>query len=272
MISDSFLTYRNFRWLWLSLLLVAICVGVYLSTDRVEIPNGGTTQGYLLGIIATVLILVLMWFGIRKRSFNARFTTLTGCLAAHVWLGLAVCIIVPLHSGFQFGMNVHTLAYALIVLTVVTGLIGMIIYVRYPKRVMSHRGAGSLKSLVEKIEELSLKIQFLSRNRSDEFLYFVDELDKRYEPSILNALLRRAPKNVSSSETAKLLASLPFEEQDEGREVTALVREKRRLIRQIEADIRILVLFRSWLYFHVPLSVGTLGATGAHILAVMAYR
>ncbi len=37
-----------------------------------------------------------------------------------------------LHAGFQFGWNVHTLAYALMCLVVASGVVGTVLYLRYP--------------------------------------------------------------------------------------------------------------------------------------------
>ena len=73
-------------------------------------PNGGTSLGLALGTVAALLIVWLMLFGLRKRDYRSRLGTLRGWLSAHVYLGASLIVIGTLHTGFEFGWNVHTLA------------------------------------------------------------------------------------------------------------------------------------------------------------------
>jgi len=86
---QSFLVYRQFRYLKISVSLCLLALIIYIIDNNWhltldEAPNGGTILGYILGGIASVLILVLMWFGIRKRLYNSRVGTIQGWLSAHV--------------------------------------------------------------------------------------------------------------------------------------------------------------------------------------------
>lgn len=272
MIAEGFVSYRGFRWLWLNMALVGFCVYLYMTQGVGVFPNGRTPLGYTLGVLSAGIIVVLMWFGIRKRSYNNRFTTLKGCLAAHIWLGVALVFLVPLHSGFQFGWNIHTLAYVLMLLTIASGILGVIIYSRYPQKVISHRGGGSVKTVVERLAKLGQEIEFLAKDRSDDFLRFLDVLDVPYEPNVFRCLVGGAPRPRRPEEVAKLMVPIPQEEKDEARELIQLIDEKHNLFRQMQNDIRFLALFRSWLYLHVPLSVGLVAALVAHIVVVSLYR
>ena len=78
--------------------------------------NGGSWYGYLLGTIGALLILWLTLLGVRKRAMTRRRWSLKAWTSAHVYLGLSLIVIGTLHTGFQFGWNVHTLAYALMML------------------------------------------------------------------------------------------------------------------------------------------------------------
>ena len=119
--NETFLNYRGYRFLWLNAAFVLLLIAGYCWDAPINGASGGTVLGYAYGVVATLGILYLMWFGMRKRSYHARFTTLRGCLSAHTYLGLALLIIVPLHCAFQFGWNVHTLAYVLMVMVIVSG-------------------------------------------------------------------------------------------------------------------------------------------------------
>ena len=118
-----------FKWaLGLSLLSIAL----YILDDPRVAPNGGTWLGYTLGTIGALTIVFLTLFGVRKRSYRSNLGDLKYWLSAHVWLGLALVVIATLHTGFQFGWNVHTLAYVLTMLVVISGIWGVYMYLRFP--------------------------------------------------------------------------------------------------------------------------------------------
>ena len=75
-----------------------------------------------------LLILWLALLGIRKRAMTRGRWSLKAWTSAHVYLGLALIVIATLHTGFQFGWNVHTLAYVLMMLVIVSGIYGISVY------------------------------------------------------------------------------------------------------------------------------------------------
>jgi hypothetical protein len=54
-------------------------------------------------------------------------------------------------------------------------------------------------------------------------------------------------------------------------ELSALVRNKRQLLRQIAEDLRLQASMEVWLYFHVPLTAGLLMTLVVHIITVFLY-
>jgi len=53
--------------------------------------------------------------------------------------------------------------------------------------------------------------------------------------------------------------------------VIALLIRKSNLLRRARRDVQIQAILRVWLFLHVPLALGLLGAMSAHVLAVFFY-
>src|SRR5687767_11177766 len=138
---QSFLSYRRKRYMWIALALCAAAIVAYALHEPRSTPNGGTWLGYTLGTVGAALIFWLTALGVRKRSYKSRLGTVQGWVSAHVYLGLALVVVVTLHTGFQFGWNIHTVAYLLMMLVIASGLVGINAYVRLPKE-MSQNRAG----------------------------------------------------------------------------------------------------------------------------------
>jgi len=70
-IHRNLLLFRGARYLWWSLGLLVISGVLYATQGKVQPPNGGTWQGYVLGSIGALLILWLTYLGVRKRRYNS---------------------------------------------------------------------------------------------------------------------------------------------------------------------------------------------------------
>ena len=110
---ESFLSHKRMRWLKVSATLCLIVIVSYFLVDVEPRHNGGTWYGYTLGTIGALLIVWLALLGIRKRNMSAGRWSLKAWTSAHVYLGLALIVVGTMHTGFQLGWNVHTLAWAL---------------------------------------------------------------------------------------------------------------------------------------------------------------
>jgi hypothetical protein len=179
----SFLSHGGFYWLKASLWLVAAVVVVYAAYDPIGGRNGGTAVGYGLGGLGAAIILWLSWLGVRKRRFASKRgranpqaaqaaaanpqTVIRGWTSAHVYLGLSLLVIGTLHAGFEFGWNVHTLAYALMVIVIASGAYGAIAYASYPSRMSEALAGDSPERLRKQIADADFALA-----RMDVMLWF----------------------------------------------------------------------------------------------------
>lgn len=276
MSEDTFFNYKNYRWAWVSALALTLMIVSYLLDNPLGGPSGGTVLGLTYGVIGALGILYLTWYGIRKRSYQAQHTTLKGCLSAHVWLGLALLIIVPLHCGFQFGWNVHTLAFVLMTLVILSGLWGAQHYSLLAPAIRSHRGGAQPLKLLEQIESLGHDIEAKvkeaeAKGGSAALKELVAEVDFEHKPSIWKSLFDRT-QELESDDASKLLANLPPDQQQFGLAIIGLADKKHHLARELETDIATFTKIRIWLFLHVPLTMALLVALIIHIVSVFYYR
>jgi hypothetical protein len=149
---------RGLKFFWLAVTLVFVAIILYIWHEPLGKPNGGSWLGYTLGIISAALVIWLTWFGVRKRQYDLNATKLKVWLSAHIYFGLALVITATLHSGFQIGWNIHSAAYILVLLTVVSGVFGVFVYARYPKLMTKNRAGLSLDEMMGQISELDQDI------------------------------------------------------------------------------------------------------------------
>ncbi len=129
---EGFLRHAGYRWAKISGGLSLLVVVSYLLIDVTPRHNGGSWYGYALGTIGVGLILWLTALGYRKRRMTTGRWSLKAWTSAHVWLGLSLIVIGTMHTGFQLGWNVHTLAWVLMMLVILSGLFGVWAYATLP--------------------------------------------------------------------------------------------------------------------------------------------
>lgn len=293
---QSVLSFKGSRYLWWSLLLCTGAIIAYAMHEPAMPPNGGTWLGYTLGTIAVLLILMLMWFGIRKRSYRSRAGTVAGWLSAHIYLGLSLIIVTTLHTGFQFGLNVHTLAYVLMIIVIISGVYGVYCYLHYPTLMTDNRGESAPDSILRQIREIDRQALTIASEISDETHVKVLNsirrsrvggspmkiLFARTSTSDIEGLVKEAKvqkqkldKRDVDSTMAFMASRITHGRQDSAellRQLTdLLIGQKQKLITQLRRDTRYKAMMDLWLYIHVPFSFALLAALIVHILSVFLY-
>ena len=274
---ESFLSYRRFRYLKLTLVGLVVAIAVYILHDPIGPRNGGTVVGYALGAVSAALVLWLMWFGVRKRSFAARGSTVKGWLSAHVYLGTALVLLVPLHSGFQLDWNVHTLAYALVCLSVASGLLGARLYVAVPERTTRNRAGLQIDTLLEQIRDIDTEAARVARQLPNEYAQAVGSAiqDTEIGGSLLEQLSGRDPACATARAQAAIHArddDLSSQSREDVTRLIELLSRKSMLLERLRRDVRYQAMMKAWLILHLPFSVATLVAVILHVVLVFYYR
>src|SRR5919112_1584129 len=116
-------------WRRIFIVLLAGTSASYYYYSQKEFPHGGSTWGLGYGIAGTALILLLAFFGIRKRWYRSRFGTLEQWLQSHIYLGILALVILLFHTGGRFNDKVAVATLILVAVVVVSGIIGAVLYV-----------------------------------------------------------------------------------------------------------------------------------------------
>jgi len=273
---QSLFVYGGFRYFKFSLVLLVAAIVAYGWHEPVDGPNGGTWLGYTLGGIGAFLILLLMWFGMRKRSYKSSMGRVEGWLSAHVYLGLSLIVIATLHAGFQIGWNLHTLAYVLMLIVIASGIFGVYAYLRYPQLMTENRRGKTLDTLLAEMAELDRECRDASAQLTDDISQSV--LRCCEQTRIGGSIMRQLSGTDSNcatqralDEVGRLTASLPRAQVEDGRRLLTLLGKKNELVQRARRDVQYKALMDIWLFFHVPLSFALLAALSAHVVSIFFY-
>lgn len=262
---EGFLSHRRFLWAWAALLLSAGAILLYLLDDPWPRPNGGTALGYALGTLGAGLIVWLSLLGFRKRIYSDGDWSLKAWVSAHVWLGLSLIVIATLHAGFQFGWNVHTLAYALMLLVIASGIWGVVQYRRLPRRLSDNRAETSERAMVAALAENGRALAEAAQPLADREAALVEGAIAG--PVVARSLPLRLAGRVAGCGTARALAGIAPGEP--GRDaVRALLEARAAQLGQMRRNAALKSRLQLWLLVHVPMTVALLVALVAHIIAV----
>jgi hypothetical protein len=273
---ESILEYKRGRYLKVALLLSAAAIGAYAWHEphgNLK-PYGGTWLGYTLGTIGAVLILWLMWLGVRKRRYRRAIGPVQGWTSAHIYIGTSLLVIATLHSGFEFGWNLHTLTYALMVGVILSGFFGVYAYLRYPRMMTENLGGGAVDDLVQKINELDRRCLQLALELPDEVNAIVARASRaipraagRGRNRVLPWARARRPARDACKALSRVGAKFKGEQAVQNERLLTEMTRRSVLIDQVRRDMRFRTLLKAWLLFHVPLSFGLLGALIAHTVS-----
>ena len=273
---ESFLRYRRYRWFKIATFLSLFFIVVYLFTDVSPRPNGGSWLGYTLGTIGAGLIVWLSLLGIRKRAMTRGRWSLKAWTSAHVYLGLALIVIGTLHTGFQFGWNVHTLAWVLMLLVILSGIYGISVYALLPQGLSDSRSEMTGPQMIEAVNSLDKQIQQAAQPLSDEDSAIV--LGSLGEDPFGGGVWRRLSGSYPRCGNMNALRIMrQRQEESSGKEeqaleqVVGLLEKKAAALQRLRGYIRRRALLEVWLFVHIPMTFVLFAALIAHIVSVFFY-
>jgi len=265
---ESFLRHSRMRWFKVALMLSVIAILGYALADVKPRPSGGSWYGYILGTIGALLIVWLSLLGVRKRAMTPGGWSLKAWTSAHVYLGLSLIVIATLHTGFQFGWNVHTLAYALMIIVIASGIYGLVVYGMLPTALSDNRREMTRREMVEALaaidRQLELAAQPLQREDADLVIAALEQDTFGY------GVLARLSGHYRNDRTGAAIAILIRAGGAEDR-VRALLGRRQAQLWQIRRHMQLKAMLEIWLYIHVPATIALLGALAAHIVSVFYY-
>lgn len=280
MTGPNVLAIHGYRYLKLALAIGGASVVAWLWERSGEgaptVSFGGTPTGYVLGTIAAAIVVLLTWFGARKRSYASTFGTVQGWLSLHVYLGLALVVIGTLHTGLELGWNVHSVAYALMMIVIASGVVGLYLYLRLPSEISRNLADDTLDSILLEIGDFDRAAAKIALQLPDAVIRVVTRsIEKtRIGGSVVDQLRGSQPDDPTEAaltELEGLSASLTGASAATGTNLFGILARRAVLVRRARRDIQLRAQMGLWLYAHVPLTVGLLVALAAHILSVSVY-
>ena len=270
---EGFLQHRRYRWLKVAAVLSLAALIAYAAIDVQPRHNGGSWYGYTLGTIGALLIVWLTMLGVRKRAMTRGRWSLKAWTSAHVYLGLSLIVVATLHTGFQLGWNVHTLAYALMMIVIISGIYGITVYATLPDELSDNRSQMTKSQMIDAVTKLDRQLQVAAQPLGADDAQLV-LLSLREDP-FRAGLFARLSGSERGCRNARALRRLRerLEDRDEVpiQNVVQLMERKGAALTRIRRHLRLRALLEVWLFVHVPLTFALIAALAAHIVSVFYY-
>ena len=275
-IHDGFMRHNNFQWLKIAGGFSLVAIIAYALIDVEPRPNGGSWYGYILGTIGAGLIVWLTFLGLRKRTMSTGHWSLKAWTSAHVYLGLSLIVIGTLHTGFQFGWNVHTLAYTLMMFVILSGIFGVSAYSMVPRAMSANRDEMTEKQMLESLRSIDRQLHDAAQPLEQRHAELVrSSLDQDpFGGGIFRRLSGKYPNCATRAAQAAIrmdTAYKPNIDDDPLEKVDVLLSRKEAMLARVRKHLRLKAILEVWLYIHVPFTFALIAALIAHIISVFFY-
>lgn len=274
--SKSIWGYRNARYAKITGMIVLVALVAYVAHDPVGGRNGGTWAGYGIGIVATLLTAWLAWYGVRRRRYGKHIIPLEEVLSAHVYLGVGTLILATLHTGFEFGFNLHFFSFGLLLALTISGLVGIVLYAYVPAAMTANAEGRSSSEMITEIADINREARQTGSVLDDDINRLVRRSVQYTEVGGSVWKLLTARYNDQHTEEAlggvrERAETFSAAEAEAGRKLVTLLARKVEALERFRRHIRFEAWMSIWLYLHVPMTIAFILSLIGHIIFVFYY-
>ena len=263
-------------WRRIFIVLLIAVTALFIWQARKEYPHGGSTIGIAYGIAGSALIVILAAFGIRKRAYRSTFGTLENWMQSHIYLGLLAGIVLLLHTGFRFNDGIAVATFVLVVIVVLSGVAGAILYVTVPRLLTEVESNLTVAEISDQLNQLAKSMARIASGKSAPFQRIYNELIRESRPGWLAGwrllFTRRRRKPQMAGDWSNLIALVGKDEQEELRQMLVVSRQRKELLLRLIYQQRYKNVLEAWLYVHVPFTIAAMVLAVVHVAAVFYYR
>jgi hypothetical protein len=263
-------------WRRIFIVLLAVVVAAFVWSYKREFPHGGSLIGLIYGTAGFALILLLAFYGIRKRWYRSRLGTMEQWLQSHIYLGLLVIVLLVLHTGGRFNDPVAVTTLILTTVVVLSGIAGAIFFVTVPRLLTEVESNLTVDEISAQLNQLARNMARIASGRSAPFIRIYDGLMAESMPGwlagwrLLFARMRRGNQQ-TAADWSKLLALVGKEEQEQLRQMLVFSRQRKELLMRLMYQQRYKNILEFWLYIHVPVTIAVIVFGAVHVVAVFYY-
>lgn len=290
------------RWLWASLIILAVCLAVYIPYDYFTLggARGGTIIGIIYGSVGFGVMVFAGLLSLRKRFPVWRMGRTSTWMRGHLWLGFISYPIIFFHSGFSFGKGTLTWWMMLIfTIVILSGIFGAILQHYLPKMMTRQVPYETIYAEIPRIrgqllDEADIKVaEVTGVTMSDSVMAAAaedtggvvvtlvqmeedvrNELTRFYDDQLRPYLEQEggkgrsiADRTTSTAMFANLRTLLPDVIHPIVADLESICEEKR----ELDHQIRLHRLLHGWLLIHLPLSLALLLMGAFHAVIALRY-
>ncbi len=264
-------------WRRISLILLIGTTASYIWYAQREYPHGGSRMGIAYGVAGSALILLLAFFGIRKRWYRSRFGTLEQWMQSHIYLGILAGVVLLFHTGFRFNDAIAVTTLVIAGIVIVSGAAGAILYVTIPRLLTEVESNLTVAEISDQLNQLAKSMARVASGKSPPFQRIYTELIRESRPGWLagwRLLVTRGRRRTAQAagDWSNLIGLVAKDEQDDLRQMLVISRQRKELLLRLVYQQRYKNVLEAWLYLHVPFTIALLVFAVVHVAAVFYYR
>jgi len=281
-------------WAVATLAMTVVATGCYVwyANHWPGGPAGRTWPGMLFGVVGTALMLFAGLLSARKKMIRQRLGSLSWWLKGHIWLGLLSVPILFFHTAMRWGGTLELLLMLLFLTVILSGILGLVLQNILPRMMKT---LLPTEAIPDQINYLCGKLQAEADNEviaacGDDAFAAAGERSgsssstssadlKRWLADLHLTLVRpylgsdtARGSTLGTRRRAELIFERARSSLPEALQATVnSLEEKCNVRRQLRSQSRLYLLLHGWLRVHIPLSVGLLVLTIAHIVTALYY-